>query len=142
LDVVVDIRPNSPTFDRWVAVEISAENFRHVCTPLGMAYGFWTRPGMAHGFWTRPGMAHGFWTPLGMAYGFWTPLGMAHGFSVLAETAEFCYKVTAFYHPEDEKGIRWDDPALAIDWRVDDPILSARDRALPLLSEATDDLPD
>ena len=62
------------------------------------------------------------------------PKGFAHGFLVLSEEAEFAYKCDAFYHPEDEGGIRWDDPTLGIHWpAVDQMILSERDQALPLL---------
>jgi dTDP-4-dehydrorhamnose 3,5-epimerase len=48
----------------------------------------------------------------------WIPPGFAHGFSVLSESAEFLYKTTEFWHPEDEFCIRYDDPTLAIDWHV------------------------
>ncbi len=71
----------------------------------------------------------------------WVPRGLAHGFSVLSETAEFCYKVDEFYRPEDEGGIRWNDPELGIDWKVPSPELSDRDRGLPLLSDIEDRLP-
>jgi dTDP-4-dehydrorhamnose 3,5-epimerase len=71
----------------------------------------------------------------------WIPGGLAHGFSVLSETAEFCYKVTDYYHPEDEGGIRWDDPQLKIDWQIQNPQLSEKDSKLPLLAEAEGDLP-
>lgn len=47
---------------------------------------------------------------------FYIPKGFAHGFLVLSETAEFCYKVTDFYHPNDELGIAWNDPAINIQW--------------------------
>ena len=47
---------------------------------------------------------------------FYIPEGFAHGFLVLSETAEFCYKVTDFYHPNDEVGIAWNDPAIGICW--------------------------
>ncbi len=47
---------------------------------------------------------------------FFIPRGFAHGFLVLSETAEFCYKCDDVYHPNDEGGIRWDDPAIGIDW--------------------------
>lgn len=47
---------------------------------------------------------------------FYIPEGFAHGFLVLSETAEFCYKVTDFYHPNDEIGIAWNDPAIGIQW--------------------------
>ena len=63
------------------------------------------------------------------------PPGFAHGFCVLSEMAEIEYKCTDFYFRDDEIGIRWDDPALGIAWPVREPLLSARDAALPLLDE-------
>lgn len=48
---------------------------------------------------------------------FYISEGFAHGFLVLSDTAEFCYKVTDFYHPGDEGGIAWNDPDLGIEWR-------------------------
>lgn len=47
---------------------------------------------------------------------FYIPEGFAHGFLVLSETAEFCYKCTDFYHPGDEGGLAWNDPAIGIQW--------------------------
>ena len=47
---------------------------------------------------------------------FLIPKGFAHGFLVLSETAEFCYKCDDFYHPNDEGGLAWNDPAIGIDW--------------------------
>lgn len=101
LDVAVDIRRGSPTFGRWVAVELSAENFRQL----------------------------------------YVPPGFAHGFSVLSETAKMGYKCTDFYDPSDEIGILWSDPALGIDWRVKDPVLSKKDAVYPTLAQAPK-LPD
>jgi dTDP-4-dehydrorhamnose 3,5-epimerase len=68
----------------------------------------------------------------------WVPPGFAHGFVVLSESADFLYKCTALYDPPAERAIRWDDPALAIDWRLDGatPVQSAKDAAAPLLAEA------
>lgn len=65
---------------------------------------------------------------------FYVPEGFAHGFLVLSDTAEFAYKCTRFYDPEDEGGIHWDDPKLAIRWPLEGitPVLSAKDNALPL----------
>jgi dTDP-4-dehydrorhamnose 3,5-epimerase len=60
----------------------------------------------------------------------------AHGFCVLGETAEVLYKTTAEYSPSHEAGIAWNDPALAIDWPLENPVLSDRDRKWPPLSEA------
>lgn len=97
LDVSVDIRKDSPTFGRHVAVELSAENKRML----------------------------------------WIPGGFAHGFVVLTETADFLYKTTDYWFPEHERCIRWDDPALAIDWKLRAaPVVSAKDAQGKSLSEA------
>ena len=62
----------------------------------------------------------------------WIPAGFAHGFCVLGdEPADVLYKVDALYNPRGEAGIAWDDPELAVAWPIREPILSARDRALP-----------
>ncbi len=68
---------------------------------------------------------------------FFVPPGFAHGFLVLSEEAVFAYKCTDFYHPEDEGGIRWDDPEIGIDWPrgIEKPVLSAKDSLLPLLAD-------
>ena len=66
---------------------------------------------------------------------FWVPPGFAHGFLVLGDGAEFVYKCTTYYAPDDECCLKWDDPALCIDWPVppEGPILSEKDaRGLPL----------
>ena len=94
-DVAVDIEPASPTFRRWVGVELSADNQRQL----------------------------------------YIPSGYAHGFCVLSDSADLVYKCTDYYRPDDEVGLRWNDPELAIDWPVDDPILSDRDAANPLLAD-------
>ncbi len=68
---------------------------------------------------------------------FWIPEGFAHGFVVLSDSAEFLYKTTDYWMPEFERSIRWDDPALKIDWRLEAaPALSAKDAQGRLLSEA------
>jgi dTDP-4-dehydrorhamnose 3,5-epimerase len=66
------------------------------------------------------------------------PKGFAHGFLTLTDHAEVFYKVTDTYSPEHDRAIRFDDPALAIDWpgRADDFQLSAKDRRAPRLAEA------
>ena len=69
---------------------------------------------------------------------FWVPAGFAHGFLVTGESALFAYKCSDYYHPETEFSVRWDDPALGIDWPLADlgvPELSQKDQAAPLLSE-------
>lgn len=66
------------------------------------------------------------------------PEGFAHGFYVLSETAEFCYKVTDFYHPNDEGGIRWNDPDIGVEWPLLEGIpvlLSEKDQVQPYLRE-------
>ena len=65
----------------------------------------------------------------------WIPPGFAHGFIVLSETADFFYKCTDYYSPEDETGILWNDPDLNIDWLIDHPIISDKDLSLPSLRE-------
>jgi len=68
----------------------------------------------------------------------WIPPGFAHGFLVLSEVADFLYKATAYYAPEHERAIRWDDPQLAIDWPLTGaaPTVSAKDAAAPFLAQA------
>lgn len=61
----------------------------------------------------------------------YVPPGYAHGFVVLSESADFQYKCTDFYHPEDEGGIVWNDPDIAIEWPVADPVVSKKDQLLP-----------
>ncbi|GAB4263307.1 MAG: dTDP-4-dehydrorhamnose 3,5-epimerase [Thermoleophilia bacterium] len=65
----------------------------------------------------------------------WIPPGFAHGFCVVSETALFAYKCTDYYAPEAEGAVRWDDPALGIDWPVADPVISAKDAAGLRLAE-------
>ncbi len=59
------------------------------------------------------------------------PKGFGHGYSTLSEEAEVVYKVDEYYSREDERGILYNDPELAIDWQVSNPIVSSKDRALP-----------
>jgi dTDP-4-dehydrorhamnose 3,5-epimerase len=94
-DVAADINPKSPTFGKWVGVELSDENFRQ----------------------------------------FYVPPGYAHGFCVLSDIADFLYRCTTYYNRNDEMGVRWDDPDLNIDWPVNNPSLSEKDKVLPSLKE-------
>ena len=66
----------------------------------------------------------------------YVPPGFAHGFCVLSEIAEIQYKCSEYYDPRDDRGVRWNDPALGIAWPVTDAILSGKDAAQPLLGEA------
>ncbi len=59
------------------------------------------------------------------------PTGFAHGYSTLSEEAEVLYKVDEFYSKDDERGIVYNDPKIAVDWRVSSPIVSTKDKGLP-----------
>ena len=98
LDVAVDIRRSSPTFGKYVMVELSEDNKRQ----------------------------------------FFIPRGFAHGFLVMSDEAIFTYKVDNPYAPQQEAGIRWDDPELAIEWPIDpkNVLTSDKDLRLPLLKDA------
>ena len=99
LDVAVDLRKNSPTFGKYVAVELSAENKKQLMIPRGFG----------------------------------------HGFAVLSQTAVFAYKCDNVYNKASEGGIRFDDPDIGIDWKINskDAILSEKDKNAPLLKEVT-----
>lgn len=67
----------------------------------------------------------------------WIPEGFAHGFLTLSDHVEFLYKTTNYYAPESDRGIRWDDPQIAIDWSVGEVLtLSAKDQRQLLMAEA------
>ena len=65
----------------------------------------------------------------------WVPRGFAHGFAVLSESADFFYKCDDLYSPKDEISVRWDDPAIGINWGLTNPSLSAKDAAAPPLAD-------
>jgi dTDP-4-dehydrorhamnose 3,5-epimerase len=69
------------------------------------------------------------------------PVGFAHGFCVVSEVADVTYKVSSYYDPETERGIAFDDPALGVDWPLEKPLVSERDRNNPPLSEIAAELP-
>ena len=69
------------------------------------------------------------------------PVGFAHGFCVMSEEADVHYKLSSYYDPDTEAGIRWDDPEIAVEWPIDHPQLSDRDMLAPRLAEVAADLP-
>jgi dTDP-4-dehydrorhamnose 3,5-epimerase len=69
------------------------------------------------------------------------PIGFAHGFVVLSEIADVVYRCSAYYDPANEWSIRFDDPALGIDWPEGPHTVSERDRNAPLLADVIDDIP-
>lgn len=102
LDVAVDLRKNSPTFGKHLAIELAEDSHTQ----------------------------------------FFVPRGFAHGFVVLSEQAVFFYKCDNYYNKAAEGGIIYNDPSLAIDWKMDhaDLLLSEKDTLLPTLKEAADQL--
>lgn len=98
LDVAVDIRKGSPTFGKYVAVELTEDNHRQ----------------------------------------FFVPRGFAHGFAVLTPEAVFQYKCDNFYNKESEGSVAWNDPQLAIDWRIpaDKVLLSEKDKLSKNIADA------
>ena len=94
LDVIVDLRPDSPTFKKWDAVELTADNRR-------------------------------------MLY---IPAGIAHGYITLTDDTEAYYHASTPWAPSAERGVRWNDPAFAIEWPFPPTVISAKDEAWPLLT--------
>lgn len=92
-DVVVDLRPWSPTFGEWESFRLDDDRHLQV----------------------------------------YVPAGFGHGFQALTEEVDTCYRHDAFYDPGLEAAVAWNDPELAIDWPLPDPLVSARDRAAPSL---------
>lgn len=97
LDVVVDLRAGSPTYGRWLTVELGAERGEQIFVPAGYGHGFVTRE----------------------------------------PDTEVLYKVDARYDRPSDAGIRWDDPAIGVDWGIGaaEAVLSEKDRGLPLLAD-------
>jgi len=70
----------------------------------------------------------------------WIPPKFAHGFCVLSDTADFIYKCTDYYRPEDEGGLLWNDPGVGINWPLKEPLLSDKDKTYACLSAMLSDL--
>jgi dTDP-4-dehydrorhamnose 3,5-epimerase len=68
-------------------------------------------------------------------------VGFGHGFCVVSDVADVTYKVSSYYDPKNERGIAFDDPDLGVQWPVDEPLVSERDRSNPRLAEIADELP-
>jgi dTDP-4-dehydrorhamnose 3,5-epimerase len=71
----------------------------------------------------------------------WVPPGFLHGFCALGDLVDVEYKCTDYYDEADQIAVRWDDPDLGIEWPVEEPILSTKDRNAPGLAEIVDQLP-
>lgn len=69
------------------------------------------------------------------------PAGFGHGFAVLSDVADVAYQLSSLYDPATEAGIAWDDPDVGVEWPVEEPLLSARDKSAPRLAEVADTLP-
>ena len=67
---------------------------------------------------------------------FYIPAGCLHGFVTLTDNVEVMYKVNNFYSPENDRSVRFDDPAIGVDWGVTNPVLSQKDLNAPLLSDS------
>ena len=70
---------------------------------------------------------------------FWIPEGFAHGFAVLSDMAVFSYLCTDVYVNEADAAVRWNDPAIGVEWQVDSPLLSEKDAHAPLLADIAED---
>jgi dTDP-4-dehydrorhamnose 3,5-epimerase len=71
----------------------------------------------------------------------YVPVGFGHGFAVLSEVADVAYLCSSTYDPATESGIAWDDPDVGVEWPVEEPLLSERDRRAPTLAEVGEALP-
>lgn len=88
-DVIVDLRPDSPTYKQWFGIELTSKNYKQL----------------------------------------YIPEGCAHGYQTLEDNTEIFYLVSEYYHPEAERGIRWNDPAFGIKWKeTEDIVISEKDR--------------
>lgn len=89
----------------------------------------------------RGSPAYGQWLAVELtaatAQALYVPAGCAHGFQVISTEAFVAYKVSGEYDPAADRGVRWNDPQLAIDWPLEQPLLSERDANLPLLADVS-----
>jgi dTDP-4-dehydrorhamnose 3,5-epimerase len=69
------------------------------------------------------------------------PVGFGHGFAVLSDVADVAYQLSSLYDPATEAGIAWDDPDVGVEWPLEEPLLSERDKSAPRLAEVADSLP-
>jgi len=69
------------------------------------------------------------------------PIGFGHGFCVLSDTADVDYQLSSYYDPATESGIAWNDPEVGVEWPIDDPRLSERDKTAPKLADVRDVMP-
>jgi dTDP-4-dehydrorhamnose 3,5-epimerase len=90
-DVIIDLRPDSPTYCRHLAIELTERNRLTL----------------------------------------YVPRGFAHGFQTLVDDTEVFYQMSAFYAPEQSRGVRWNDPAFSIEWPIAPPFLLERDDRFP-----------
>lgn len=96
MDFAVDMRVGSPTYKKWVGVELTPDNNRQLLIPRGFI----------------------------------------HGFVTLTDDVEFLYKADNYYSPENDRGIRWNDPDIGVDWQISNPITSDKDNHAPLLKDS------
>ncbi len=94
-DVIIDLRPDLPTFKQWFGVELTAENRKAL----------------------------------------YIPEGFAHGFQTVKDNTEVFYQMSEFYHPESDRGVRYDDPAFGIEWSSANITVSPKDISRPLFEE-------
>ena len=90
-DVIIDLRPESPSYRKWQGFDLSADNGRQL----------------------------------------YVPEGFAHGYQTLTDASEVAYAMSAYYAPGYDDGIRYDDPAFAIEWPLPVAVISEKDRAWP-----------
>jgi dTDP-4-dehydrorhamnose 3,5-epimerase len=90
-DVIIDLRPDSPTYKQYVGEVLSAANYKM----------------------------------------FYVPEGFAHGFQTLEDNTEIFYQMSEFFSPEHARGVRYNDPAFGIKWRIANPVIVDRDRNYP-----------